>query len=114
MAIWVPFANSCTAAFAEAVPVNVGVVTFVMLSALLDPLSLPAARCGVFANTSAALYTFNRPLLTVLPFKDDVKSVLFRMALLIAAFVADGLKLSSSDTAPATCGDAIDVPVRYW
>src|SRR5947207_2296913 len=44
--IWVVPSNSVTVLFASAVPLKVGVVTLVMLSVPLLPLSEPTARAG--------------------------------------------------------------------
>lgn len=55
--------------------------------------------------------TLSRPLERVFPFSDDVGTVLFMMALLIAAAEEPGLFARYSAAAPLTCGVAIDVPL---
>src|SRR6266545_2852671 len=52
---WIPSLNILTVLPASAVPVNAGVVTFVMLSVFEDPESLAAVRLGVVGALGAAV-----------------------------------------------------------
>ena len=60
-----PPRNSSTVAFASDVPVNVGVVSFVSLSVLEFPLSVPAVMSGVdgapgaFVSITSALFALS-------------------------------------------------------
>ncbi len=54
--------------------------------------------------------TSSRPPVTVLPASDGVGMVAARIAALICAALAFGFSDFYSATAPATCGEAIDVP----
>ena len=61
-----------------------------------------------------ALYAFRRPFDVVLPFRELFGSTLRSRRALIPRSVAVGKRALISAAVPATCGVAIDVPLRYW
>ena len=64
-------------------------------------------------DVSAALRFSRRPE-TVLPVSPATGSAVSSSAALTSATVAEGLAENSTAAAPATCGEAIDVPLKNW
>ena len=69
--------------------------------------------CGLVLHETA-LPTLSRPPLAVTVASDDFGSTLSSSSAFSPTAVADGKAAFASAAAPATCGVAIEVPLRYW
>ncbi len=111
-------ANNLTVTLAPAVPEKVGVVSLVTLSTVENPVSDPTARSGALGDEgkptteATAAAAFTRPPVTVMPANDASGSTVVNRAVFICAIVRPGERLNISAATPATCGEAIDVPVK--
>ena len=73
-----------------------------------------ALRCGgdVSTHPAIALHTFRRPPVISLPDSDGSLSTFSRMSARSAVVVIEGATDRMSAAAPATCGAAIEPPLR--
>ena len=69
---------------------------------------------ALWTSPASAALRFSRRPVTVLPLSPASGSPVSSSAALTSATVATGVSEKSTVAAPATCGEAIDVPSRNW
>ncbi len=89
-------------------------VTGAVLATVTDGATAAAATCGAVpsaATPARARSTFSRPPLATLPASDVSVSTLPRTRAITSRYESEGFALQARATAPATCGEAIEVPL---
>jgi hypothetical protein len=87
-------------------------VAFSATPADVSPLGLPSVRSGGgIAATASAPAAFRRRPLANDVVRPDLRSAPFRIAATTAATERVGYAAKTSAATPATCGEAIDVPL---